>query len=181
MSEVLRLPWRRAQRRIGASGLAAALLLLVAAAVAAWMPRLDREVAQLHESVALQRAALHAHATEARPEPSPADRLGQYVDAFPTLRQNAADLDAIFRSAQRHQLVLLKGEYQLKADAGSPFIAYSATLPVRSRYGAVKAFAADVLRILPHASLDELRISRDSAGADVLDAVVRFKLTYRSR
>ena len=95
--------------------------------------------------------------------------------------QMAADLGAIYASAGRQKLDLLKGEYQLKAEPGSPFVTYAVTLPVHAEYGPVKAFASNVLIDLPHASLDELRLSRDTAQGEMLDAVVRFTLVYRRR
>jgi len=52
---------------------------------------------------------------------------------------------------------------------------------VRTDYGAIKAFAADVLRALPNASMDELRMSRSDAGSTTIDSVLRFTFVYRSR
>ena len=46
-------------------------------------------------------------------------------------------------------------------------------------YGALKAFAADVLTALPHAGLEDLQLLRDSAGSTELESVVRFTLIYR--
>ncbi|CAN5818044.1 hypothetical protein BH11PSE8_BH11PSE8_39960 [soil metagenome] len=172
--------WRRAQRRLGPFGLAALALLVPTLLLAAWLPRLNRESEQLRTAWATQAA----HAT--RPAPAAPSRvpvgqqIGEFVAAFPLLAQSANDLDEVFRSAARHHLQLLRGEYQLKHDAQAPLSNYTVTLPVRSEYGAVKDFAADVLRALPNASLDELRMSRADAGSTVLESVVRFTFVYRS-
>ena len=171
--------WRRAVRTIGYSGPAALLLLLVVLGVAFWLPRLDRDLKRTQAEVSDRTARLHAHGAVALRAPSGEERLAQYIDAFPMPTQMAADLGAIYASAGRQKLDLLKGEYQLKAEPGSPFVTYVVTLPVHASYGIVKAFASTVLLDLPHASLDELRLSRDTAEAETLDAVVRFTLVYR--
>ena len=177
---LLRL-WRRAVRAIGYSGPAALLLLVVAAAVALWLPRLDNDLRRTRVDLAERSSTLRAHGAATLRAPSGDERLAQYVEAFPLPEQMAADLGEIYASAGRHKVELLKGEYQLKAETGSPFVSYVVTLPVHAEYGLVKAFASNVLLDLPHASLDELRLSRDTAEVEVLDAVVRFTLVYRSR
>ena len=108
------------------------------------------------------------------------EQLVGYVSTFPQAEQMPDDLGAIYASAERHKVALVRGDYQLKAERDSPFVSYIATFPVHSEYAAVKAFAADVLQTLPHASLDELKLSRDGAETGALDAVVRITLTYRS-
>jgi hypothetical protein len=171
--------WRRAVRTIGYSGPAALLLLVLAVGVALWLPRLDRDNQLTQAEVSDRMARLRARGAAPVREPSGEERLAQYIDAFPVPTQMAADLGAIYASAARHKLDLPKGEYQLKSEPGSPFLTYVVTLPVHAEYGLVKAFASNVLLDLPHASLDELRLSRDSAQGERLDAVVRFTLVYR--
>jgi hypothetical protein len=179
MNPVLLRLWRRAVRVIGYSGPAALLLCLVSVGVALWLPRVARDLDRTQAEVADRTSRLRAHGTVSLREPSGDERLAQYIEAFPMPSQMAADLGAIYASAGRHKLDLLKGEYQLKAEAGSPFVTYVVTLPVHAQYGLVKAFASNVLLDLPHASLDELRLSRDNAQGEMLDAVVRFTLVYR--
>ena len=175
--------WRRAQRRFGPLGMAALALLVPTLLLAAWLPRLSREGDQLRAAWATH--ALHAahasRAASAAPSRMPVgQQIGEFVAAFPLLARSSDDLDEVFRSATRHHVQLLKGEYQLKHDAQAPLSNYTVTLPVHSEYGAVKDFAADVLRALPNASLDELRMSRADAGSTVLESVVRFTFVYRS-
>lgn len=173
--------WRRVVRAIGYSGPAALLLLLLALGVALWLRGLDRDLKRTQAEVSNRTSRLHTRGAASLPEPSGDERLARYIEAFPMPTQMAADLGVIYASAGRHKLDLPKGEYQLKAEPGSPFVTYVVTLPVHAEYGLVKAFASNVLLDLPHASLDELRLSRDTADADRLDAMVRFTLVYRSR
>ena len=179
LKPVLSRLWRRAVRVIGYSGPAAVLLLLVAVGVALWLPRLHSDLKRTQAEVSQRMSRLSARGQVSLREPSGEDRLAQYIEAFPLPTQMSADLGAIYASAVRNKLDLPKGEYQLKAEPGSPFVTYAITLPVHAQYGPVKAFAANVLLDLPHASLDELRLSRDTAEAEMLDAVVRFTLVYR--
>jgi hypothetical protein len=172
--------WRRAVRTIGYSGPAGLLLVVVALGLALWLPRVHRDLQRTQAEVSDRAARLRARGAVTLPEPTGEERLAQYIEAFPLPTQMAADLGAIYASAERNKLNLPKGEYQLKAEPGSPFVTYVVTLPVHAEYGLVKAFASNVLLDLPHASLDELRLSRDTAEAEVLDAVVRFTLVYRS-
>jgi hypothetical protein len=172
--------WRRTLRRLGPLGVAAVALLAAAALVAAWIPRLDRQGEQLREALA---ARLANSSTQRKPPPAPVpvgEQVREFVAAFPPLTQNAGDLDEVFQSAKRHNVPLLKGEYQFKQDPQAPLATYTATFPVHSQYGALKEFTADVLRALPNASMDELRMTRSDAGSTTLEAVVRFTFVYRS-
>lgn len=173
--------WRGAVRTIGHSGPPALLLFLVVLAVAAATPRLNRELRDEHAAIEARAMPLRVGTAEPLRRPSDKDRILSYVEAFPSPEQMTADLGEIYASAERHHIALVKGDYQFKAERDSPFVAYVATFPVRNEYGAVKAFASDVMQNLPHASLDELKFSREAADAEVLDAVVRFTLTYRSK
>jgi hypothetical protein len=179
-SQLLRL-WRSTVRAIGLSGPPALLLFLAAAALAAAMPRLNRELRAEYAANEARAMPLRMRAAEALREPMRKDHLVSYVEAFPLPEQMAADLGEVFASAERHNVALVKGDYQLKVERESLFMTYVASFPVHSDYNAVKAFASDVLQNLPHASLDELKLSRDVADTDALDAVVRFTFTYRSK
>jgi hypothetical protein len=172
--------WLKLVRRLGRSGVAGAIALLAAIALAAELPRLQREARE----AAASRAALAPagqHRVLAQPASlSPADTARAYVDGFPALRQNAADLVQVFAAADRHHVLLAKGEYQLKSEPNAAFVVYAATFPVHGEYDSLKGFSADVLNALPHVAMDELHLSRDNAGSTALDAVVRFTFYYRS-
>jgi hypothetical protein len=171
--------WQRSLRGLGWPGLLGALLLIVAAAILAVAPTLRHAVVELQFEVAHRREGLRRPQAPA-PEPMTAqERLDRYVDGFPPISQNASDLQAVFAGAKRAQVALPKGDYSVKADAGSPFVTYTATFPVHESYAALKMFAADVLQALPHAALDELRMVRPDATGTVLDGTVRFTFIYR--
>lgn len=174
--------WRwRAQRRIGLTNMLALLMLVMAVILAAWIPSLERENKSLlaHvQSTVNPGVPQVPSGTEASRVPV-SKQLGDFVAAFPTTGQSADDLEAVFQSAERHGVRLTKGEYLLKQDINTPLIALHATFPIKADYRHIKDFTADVLKTLPHAAMEDLRMARNDAANPVLDAVVRFSLVYR--
>jgi hypothetical protein len=180
MTPFARRAWTRIARRIGHTGIAGVAALAAVVVLAACLPALRRQAADAAAAAHRQAAADRARPPVRAIAAAPADAARAYADAFPALSQNAADMRTLFAAAQSRHLQLPKGEYQLKATPGSPFVMYTATFPIRADYDATQGFCADVLGALPHAALDELRLSRDSAGSTALDAVVRFTFFYRN-
>lgn len=180
MKSFVRRLWLKLVRRVGYSGIAGGVLLATGLALVLSLPTLQRDTRNATASMAARSLAAR-QGIQSRPGPvSPAEAARAWVDGFPALSQNAADVAQVFAAAQLRHVQLPKGEYQLKAEPGAPFITYTATFPVHGDYDALKGFSADVLNALPHVSMDELRLSRDSAGTTTLDAVVRFTFFYRS-
>lgn len=172
--------WHRAFRRLGPGGVAGVLGLVGALLLVVWLHRLDQDAAALD-------AVRGQHATRlARPAAPPEaprvtveQQIATFVQTFPPLSQHAADLRRVFESAHQRGLLLPRGEYQLRDEAGTPLVTVTATFPVAANYGALRDFSADVLKTLPHAALDELRMSRDGAGGVVLESSVRLSFVYR--
>lgn len=171
--------WHRTLRVTGLGGPTALALLMLMLGLAATMPRLNRALQRADADVEARAATLRVRVPSLR-QPSRDEQVVGYVSAFPQAEQMPDDLGEIYACAERHKVALVRGDYQLKTERDSPFVSYVATFPVHTEYAAVKAFAADVLQSLPHASLDELKLSRDGAATGALDAVVRITLTYRS-
>ena len=180
MNSSLQRAWQRALRRLGPSGLIGLALLLPAVVIALALPRLDRHADELRAALAAKADTMVRMAPSPRRDISTGEQVLEYVAGFPPLTQSSADLEKVFETAKRRNVALLKGEYLLKAEANSPLVTYTATFPVRNEYGALKDFTADVLTAMPHASMDELRMTRPDAASGVLDSVVRFTFVYRS-
>ncbi|MGN6525774.1 MAG: hypothetical protein ACTHL8_05250 [Burkholderiaceae bacterium] len=180
MTAFARRAWSRIARRIGYTGIAGLAALAAVLVLAACLPALRRQAVDAAAAAQRQAAAQRARPPARAIAASPADGARAYVDGFPALSQNAADMRTLFAAAQSRHLPLPKGEYQLKATPNGPFVTYTATFPIRADFDTTQAFCADVLGALPHAALDELRLSRDSAGSTALDAVVRFTFFYRN-
>ena len=179
MSRLLPL-WWRARLRLGLAGLIALALAVPTLAIAVWLPELSRDGDALKAALAAKmEAASRAPAPAQRPLSS-SERTQEFVSRFPPLARNADDLEKVFALAKARRIDLTKGEYQLKAEPNAPLVFYTATFPVQNEYGALKAFAADVLQALPHVSMDELRMSRPDARVGALDSTVRFTFVYGS-
>jgi hypothetical protein len=181
VNHTLQRAWQRALRRLGPAGLIGVALLLPALVIALAMPRLDQRADELRSALAAKADTMIRMAPPTRRDISTGEQVLEYVAGFPPLTQSSADLDKVFETAKRRNLALPKGEYQLKAEPNSPLVTYTATFPVRNEYAALKDFTADVLTALPHASMDELRMTRPDAASGVLDAVVRFTFVYRNQ
>lgn len=179
MTGLLQGTWRRAARRIGATGVVGLAVLLLAVVVGASIPGLARQSDELRAALASRAQEIARKGQSVRRGVPGGERIGEFVNAFPQLSHSAEDLGQVFAAAQRYSVDLPKGEYVLKAEPNAPLVSFTATFPVRSEYGAIKAFTADVLTTLPHVSMDELRMARSDAGSGVLDAVIRFTFVYR--
>lgn len=180
MTSMLTRIWRRTLRRIGPLGVAAAVTLVIAAALAAWSAQLDREGELLHHRLqTLARSPSQSVPAAKMPWVPVEQQIGEFVATFPPVSQTAADLNEVFQSARRHNIQLNRGDYQLKDDAHTALLTLTATFPLTAGYAQTKEFAADVLNALAHASMDELSMSRVTAGDNALETSVRFSFVYR--
>lgn len=172
--------WRRTFNRLGAGGVAGSLGLVAVLLLAGWLPRLEHESAELEAALARRTAGMTRRVAPAAPIRVPLEQqVATFVGTFPPLSQHAKDLRQVFDSAHHRKLLLPKGEYQIRDEAGAPLVTVTATFPLVAKYPALRDFSADVLKALPHATLDELRMSRDGAGSEALESSVRFSFVYR--
>jgi hypothetical protein len=172
--------WRRLQRRLGHYGIAAVGLALSALAMGGWALQLNADEAVLRQRALAQRStAPDAKAQTPFMRPSMGQQMDLLVASFPPLSQSPADLKAVFKSASRSNIRLLKGDYQFKNDSHGALVVLSATFPLSATYGTTKEFAADVLRAVPNASMDELRMERSAANVSELESSIRFSFAYR--
>lgn len=172
--------WSRALSRLGVREIAGLLGLLAVLLFAGWLPRLERESAELETALAQRTARINRRAAPAGLTRVPVEQqVATFVGTFPPLSQHAKDLRQVFDSAHRRKLLLPKGEYQIRDEAGAPLVTVTATFPLVANYPALRDFSADVLKALPHATLDELRMSRDGAGSEALESSVRLSFVYR--
>lgn len=153
---------------------------MAALLTAASIPHFQKQGQALRTKVAAKSATVTASNPVSEVRRLPVDeQVGEFVAAFPLLSQNPSDLEEVFSSAKRRNIQLLRGEYLFKQDAKAPLVTVTATFPLRSAYGSIRDFTADVLRALPHASVDEVRMSRSASGSTVLESVVRFSFVYQ--
>ncbi len=171
--------WYRLLRRLGTSGMVGLALLASATLLAMWAPRLQHNAAHMQQiAEATQRSFAQTSAARGQ-VPSTRQQLQEFSGALPLPSRTAADLMEVFAAAQRNRVTLAKGEYQLNIEPNGPVVTYTATFPVKEHYGRIKDFAADLLRSLPHAALEDLRLERSDAGSPLLDARIRIAFVYR--
>lgn len=172
--------WHRTFRRIGPVNVVTGIFTIGTVALAAWAIQLDGQ----SDALRLQLQARAASAptpdqtVQARHVPI-GQQIDEFVATFPPLSQNPADLSEVFQSAKRHEIQLPRGDYQFKNDVNVALVVLTATFPLSAAYGSTKEFAADVLRALPHASMDDLRMTRSAADVDALESSIRFSFVYR--
>jgi hypothetical protein len=174
---------RQVQMRLGTAGIVGAALLLAAAIGMAFATRSHRESEWLSVAAEQARARI-AQIGSSRPveDRTPQEQLMRFQQWFPPASQSTADLRVIFAAASAAHVDLSRGEYSVRPIEGSQGLErFDVILPVKERYTPVKAFVAEVLNKLPHASLDELRVERPGAAADQLESRVHFTLFYRER
>ena len=180
MTGTLTRIWRRTLRRYGPLGVAAAMLLMGAAVLAAWMSQLDFQGDALRARLQALTATPKIPTLQVTASPiSIGQQIGDFVAAFPPLSQSAGDLNQVFQSAKKHNIQLSRGDYRLKDDAHEALLFLTATFPLNAGYEETKEFAADVLSALPHASMDELSMVRSTAGESALETSIRFSFVYR--
>ncbi len=174
--------WRWIQLRVGAAGVVGVALLLAAGIAFALATFAQRDIEWLSARTEQARARIAQLGITHIEDRTPAEQMVRFQQWFPAASQATADLRVIFAAAQAAHVELARGEYSVRPVEGSGGLArFDVILPVKEHYAPVKAFVADVLNKLPHASLDELRVERPGAAAEQLESRVHFTLFYRER
>lgn len=171
--------WNRVARRYGIYHLLAMGLLLLSLLLGAWVVKLHAQTEALLAAISAKRAAQPMALQAPRRRVPVAEQVDAFVDSFPSLDANADDLERLFQSARQHNVQLPRGEYKFKQEPNEPLSSYTASFPVKAEYSALRDFSADVLDTVPHASMEELRMTRTSADSKLLEAVIRFTFVYR--
>lgn len=179
MNTALQGHWNRLRHRFDPYRMAALGMLLLALLVGAWLLALEQQADATQAAIARLRSTHKDISTPTVQRIPLAEQVDDFVAALPPLDTSTDDLEHLFDSAKKHNLDLPRGEYKLQQEVNAPLTSYTAILPVHGDYGAIRDFCADVLRDLPNASMEELRMARSSAEGTVLDAVIRFTFVYR--
>jgi len=150
-----------------AAGIGAQLALLPA------RERLDQEYEQARR---LARMPVPVAAPVAAPPPSSDQNLQHFYATLGDRRGVERQLKDVFALAAKHGLTLSQGEYRSASDRNAKLTTYQVNLPVKGSYSAILGFALDVLRAMPHASLDDVAFRRDAIGDAGVEA--RLRLTF---
>lgn len=161
--------------------LVCALLVVGAGVQAALAParsQLERDLTAARQAA---RTPLPAPAPLAAAPGASDENLRRFDAILGEPRQVERQLKEVFALAERHGLSLRQGEYRSSVEPRSGLQTYQVDLPLKGSYGAIWEFALDVLRALPHASLDDVAFRRDSIGQDGVEARLRLTLHLAAR
>jgi hypothetical protein len=168
------------RRVFGWPGLAAAVVLAVAAGAWWAAPAVESGTRELRESARLALAAKVLHPERDARATEYAQLLDTLPELFPVFVQSGDDIAAILAQARAANLTLGSAQYQIGADRTGAFTSYQVVLPVKDRYVAIRRFVALVLNNVPNAALQEIHVERPAVSGDVLEARIRFDLIYRA-
>jgi hypothetical protein len=162
--------------QLGTAGVLGIGVLLACAAF--WTSTL----APARTELAAQRAALEQLRARTPHQPIAGsgreDELRRFYSLFPPASSLTAELERLHRFARGARLDVAQGEYRLERRPAGLW-AYRVTLPVRGTYGEVRTFVSAVLKDMPTASLDAVRVERRKADDAQLEAQLRFTLYAR--
>lgn len=158
-------PWAAAWgARWGAPGAAAALALLAAVFLGAWLaPRWQAQAAAARQA----QPAMPAMPATPPPRPAAPVQLPPAGDAA----ERVADL---LRLALRHGVDVERTQQQL--DRGGPLPRLQLGLTAQGRYVELRTFVAAALQADPGLALDRLRWRRATAASDELEAELQWSL-----
>lgn len=176
----LRRAGRVALRRLGWGGVLVAALLPVLLAMAAveWQLRQSAQAAAVDARFAVSQRLAQAGLPTGGPR-----SLDQELDAFdaqlPPVDDAMQVLADLFLLAEKHQLVLARGEYRLQPDKAGGFVRLKMSLPVKGDARVVQRFVNEAMRTHPSLAFDALALKRDRIDADTVDARVQWSLLMR--
>ncbi|GAA4030735.1 hypothetical protein [Actimicrobium antarcticum] len=151
--------------------------LLCGVAIVAWsagLPWLRRQA--VDDQRELANAVAMAQAPQAALPVQPRDPLADFHAMLGNKRHANEQLRTLFALAQKNGLQLSAAEYRSVVDKNSGVLAWQIVLPVKATYPALRQFAGQALLAIPFASLDEVRLQRESIASPILDARLRFTL-----
>lgn len=163
-------------RRLGRTGLAGLLMMLVAAFIQFAHTRpLHNETRALEERILAMQIAAKRTVTRPITVVPPSG----FIDRLPDTSVAAGVIGQLEQLAHVHGLQLLQGQYAQTPVSGTSLLRWQLSLPVKAEYPKIIAFAATSLQALPSLALDEFKLKRDSIETATLDADLRFNLYLR--
>lgn len=120
----------------------------------------------------------HEHERVAR-RAAPQARLNGFYQMLPVETELSQRLGLLYQAAQKAEVSLPSGEYKLQGNPALPMRQYVIRFPVEGSYNHIRGFINQALADNPMLALDAASFSRDSVGADKIQANLRFTLFVR--
>lgn len=173
--QVLQRRLRACRSRLGQQGMAAVLLVLVAAALyPAWIAPAQERIDAARQRLDAPRRKPAAIAAPA--QPSVLEQLQAGLDHEQTFPDR---LTLLVQYAGEYGLLLNDGAYSVTREAHGQLVRYEVVLPVHGSYPQVRRFVAAVLARERAVALLDLQFRRTKVSEPALDAVVRLAYFMR--
>lgn len=171
---------RRLLRTVGWLGVAGVGLVLAVALfhfrvfvpLRASAAEMRDEAAHLRERVATRRVVESNH--------DPAAQLTEFYRFFPEETAMTVVMRRIYAAAEKENLVLEHGEYQLVPAQEGRLLRYNFTLPIKGPYTRLRSFIAKVLQDNPSLALEGVSFSRQAVIEIGVSAQVKMSLFLRA-
>ncbi|MGE0331382.1 MAG: hypothetical protein AB7P37_11875 [Ramlibacter sp.] len=167
-------------RRVGWGAVLASALLAVLLALAA----LDWHLRRAAQAAVAGDPAAGQPLLQAAPLAGSRRSLDEELDAFaaqlPPADEAMQVLGDLFVLAEKHQLVLARGEYRLQPEKAGGFVRLKMSLPVKGQARVVQRFVNEAMRAHPSLAFDALALKRDRIDADAVEARVQWSLLLRA-
>lgn len=136
-----------------------------------------------------QQAELQALATlkppvEAKAKPEDAlthldKQLTSFYKFFPERSDMSGQVENLFDTAKKYNLVLENGSYEVTRGAAHKLARCEVQLPVKGSYVQTREFLANVLQSMSNVALSAVSIQRQKIGDSTIDAQIKLTLYYQ--
>lgn len=154
--------------------------VLVLIGITLWffvIPHLQLLLGIQHKEWIQAQQALRTLKPQAVPSrPQSALRLETIYNRLGDIHSTEQQLKIIFETAKKNNLVIAQAEYTMTENQSGHYSTYQIALPLKGTYRSIRTFSEHVLAAIPFASLDMMTFKRETIGATVLDAQLRFTL-----
>lgn len=163
---------------LGAAGIALMIFALVfqlsiARVLDQELGALGREAERLHTRSRM--APLAAQSVEQ----GSAQQLDTFYEFFPAVATLPHWLLRLYATAEKHDLALENGSYQLLHEKGRRLARYQITLPLHGTYDQIRGFVGGVLKEIPAIAVENIGLQRETIGTTALDASIKLTLFVR--
>jgi len=139
-----------------------------------------REELVLEQAAALHLRAQASDRTRAQPPAMSLEQeLGAFEDQLPAADDRMQILADLFHLAQKHQLTLPRGEYQLQREDKSGLVRFQIVLPIKGDPGAIRRFVHEALATNSSLAFEALSLKRENLNHEAIDAKVQLILFMR--
>lgn len=112
-------------------------------------------------------------------EPSPiggSAALAEFYGQFSTMQALPDMLKTLYALAQKHNIMLKRGDFKFGNAEGDKLLRYEITLPVKCSYPDLRSFLDETARKLPTMGLSEINLKREAVGDNMVKAKLAFVL-----